>query len=353
MQRLVGVVQHYAWGDPAAIPHLLGLPTDGRPWAEWWLGTHPAGPARLVDGTPLVARAGELPMLVKVLAVAAPLSLQTHPDGPTARRGFADEERRGVAIDAPTRIYRDPHAKPELICALSDFDALCGFRPVDRTREVLAEVGATTLAAEIDRAGLAATVAACYRGELDPARVVGEVLTRGGEQPEASLVRDLWTQYPGDPSVAVTLLLHRVRLAPGEALFLGPGNLHAYLRGVGVEVMGASDNVVRGGLTTKYVDVDELLRITRIEPIADPVLRPVQETPGRWRYPTPSAPFVLHRLELDGGAGWTAEADEIVLCTAGDAGALHRGEAAWVPAGSTVVLDAPATVFRVSADSAR
>ena len=145
----------------------------------------------------------------------------------------------------------------------------------------------------------------------------------------------------------MTLFLNRVLLQPGEALYLGPGNLHAYLHGVGVEVMGASDNVVRGGLTPKHVDVDELLRVLRFDPLADPVVRPVEVGPGRWRYPTPDAPFEFCRLDVVGRSPHTAIGRELLLCTDGDAGPLHHGEAAYLAPGESVVLEGPSTVFSV------
>src|SRR5215210_4674052 len=123
MLPVSGVVQHYAWGDPVSIPELLGVPGDGRPWAEMWLGTHPAAPSTTGDGEPLSDAAGQLPYLLKVLAAAEPLSLQTHPTAAQAGRGFAREEGAGIARDAAERIYRDPDEKPELICALTPFDA--------------------------------------------------------------------------------------------------------------------------------------------------------------------------------------------------------------------------------------
>lgn len=346
MRAIRGTAQHYAWGDPAAIPQLLGVPADGQPWAEWWLGTHPGAPSTLDDGTPLSATSGQLPYLLKLLAAAEPLSLQTHPDTATAQAGFAREQAAGIEAGDPQRIYRDPFAKPELLCALTPFDTLCGFRPVDETVALLAGLGAGELAGTLQRDGLGATVGGLYRGAIDARPVVAACTQH--RSPEAELVNRLEAMYPGDASVAVTLLLNRVRLQVGEAIFLGPGNLHAYLHGTGVEIMGASDNVVRGGLTPKHVDVDELLSVLRFEPLADPVVRAVEEQPGRWRYPTPDAPFELWRFEIDELMPHTAEGRELLLCTDGECGLLAQGEAGYLAAGETVVLDGPSTVFRVA-----
>lgn len=346
MRRIVGVVQHYAWGDPVFLPELLGVEPDGRPWAEWWLGTHPGGPATLLDDRPLRSVAGELPYLLKVLAAAEPLSLQTHPSASQAAVGFAREERDGPALDAPARIYRDASAKPELICALTPFDAVCGFRPVDETRALLERLGADELATHLRSSGLATTVEGLYRRTIPIESTVAACA--GRSEPEAQLVAELAVRYPGDPSAVVTLLLHRVRLEPGEALFLGPGNLHAYLHGVGVEVMGASDNVVRGGMTTKHVDVDELLAVVDITPIADPRTPATAHGWDRWSYDTPSAPFHLWRHDIDGTWQHTASTRELVVCTWGSTDGLECGEAAYLAPGADLVLTGTATVFRVT-----
>ncbi len=346
MRPLRGVVQHYAWGDPVAIPRILGQAADGRPWAEWWLGTHPGGPAVVVGGQPLVEVAGELPFLLKLLAAQQPLSLQVHPDTATAAAGFARENAAGIAERDPRRVYRDASAKPEMVCALSPFEALCGFRPLGDTEALLHSIGADELAVHLRQSGLEAAITGLYRRHIDAAPVVRACA--GHPTPHAELVTRLDRLYPGDPSVVVTLFLNRVLLQPGEALFLGPGTLHAYLHGVGVEVMGASDNVVRGGLTAKHVDIDELLRVLQFEPLADPVVRATEMSPDRWRYHAPGAPFVLDRLDVSGALPYTAPSRALLLCTDGDAGPLHHGEAAYLAPGESVVLEGPSTVFAVA-----
>ncbi len=345
MHRVTGVVQHYAWGDPVAIPGLLGLAPDGRPWAELWLGTHPGGQATLVDGRLLLAVAGELPYLLKVLAAGESLSLQTHPNAAAAREGFEREQRHGPSLDAAGRIYKDPLPKPELICALTQFDALCGFRPVAASLDLLGRLGATELASHLDSQGLAETVADLYRVRFEIAPTIA--VCTGSEEPEAALVTRLAAQYPGEPSVVVTLLMNRVSLLPGEAIYLGPGNLHAYLHGVGIEVMGASDNVVRGGLTPKHVDVDELLAVMEIAPLADPVLRAHPGIGGWVSYDTPDTPFRLWRLDVTQPAHHTATGRELLLCTSGRLGSLSTGQAAYLAPGESISLDGNGTLFRV------
>ena len=345
VEQVVGVAQHYAWGDRHFIPDFLGCPDGGRPWAELWFGTHQAAPATLIDGRPLADATGELPYLLKVLAAAHALSLQTHPSIEQAQAGFERENDAGLAIDARTRIYRDASAKPELLCALTPFEALCGFRQVLASVELCTVLGADTLARSLRSLGLAATVRALYRHELDPEPIIAACA--GWPHREARLVQELAEQYPGDPSVVVTLLLNRVTLSPGEAIFLGPGNLHAYLSGAGVEIMSASDNVVRGGLTAKHVDVEELLAVLDIQPLPDPRTAPDEIAPGWYCYHTPDTPFRLWRWEVAGATTHTATGRELLLCADGATDLLARGEVAVLLPGETIELHGIATVFRV------
>lgn len=348
---LDGQVQHYAWGDTQFLPDLLGRPADGRPWAEWWLGTHDAAPSHFADGRPLAEVSGRLPYLLKVLTAAEALSLQTHPSQAQAEAGYEREQRAGIPVDAPHRIYRDPFAKPELICALTPFDALCGFRPVEATNVLLRAIGADHLAGHLARHGLGPTVEALYRRELDAATTLAACArTSTTHRPAAAaaqLATALAEQYPGDPSVVVALLLNRVMLQPGEAIFLGPGNLHAYLHGAGVEIMGASDNVVRGGMTPKHVDVDELLTVLDITPLAEPRTPSTEHDDETASYDTPATPFRLWRHTINGTTRLTATGRELLLCSSGTTDLLARGQAAYLAPGNTVELRGSATVFRV------
>jgi mannose-6-phosphate isomerase len=325
---------------------LLDVPPDGQPWAEWWMGTHPLAPSTIDDGRPLQAVAGDLPYLLKLMAAASPLSLQTHPDRARAEVGFARENEAGIPLDAPNRIYRDRFAKPELLCAVEPFDTLSGFRPVRRTIEILLRLGAADLASMLEHESLANTVAAIYRREFDVASTLDAC--RRHDTREAALVNELAPKYPGDPSVVVTLLLNRVLLAPGDAVFLGPGNMHAYLRGFGVEIMANSDNVIRGGLTAKHIDIGELLEVLDFQPLEQPRVQPVEVQPGRWRYDTPDAPFTLWRFELGGrSVEHRAEGRELLLWVSGD----QRGECDYLDPDETVTLEGPGTVFRVEESS--
>ena len=316
MQPITGVVQHYVWGDHHFIPRLLGVEPDGRPWAELWLGTHVNGPATLADGRPLADVTGPLPYLMKILAAAEPLSLQTHPGRGRAESGFAAGR------------YPDPEAKPELLCALTPFEAFCGVRVVDATLDLLTELGADELAVALRRHGPGVALSELYRGRIPIQPIVAAAAS--SDRPEASWVCRLAERYPGDPSVAATLLLNHVRLAPGEAIRLAPGNLHAYLGGAGIELMGASDNVVRGGLTVKAVDVDDLLDVLDPTPLDDPVLPPAIE------YPLSETSIRLVRLV--GPATRQSTGHELVVTTDGRTLHLSSGDVLDVTAGATAYV---------------
>lgn len=321
MERVEGAVQQYAWGDLEFIPELLGVEPDGQPWAELWLGTHVNGPSRLSDGRLLADATGELPYLLKVLAAAEPLSLQTHPDADQARAGFA----RGI--------FPDPNPKPELLCALTRFDALCGVRPDDATVELLDEIGATGLARIVADDGSAAALTGLYRGTIDPLPTVEACVRSTSDRHEAEWVRRLAAKYPGEPSVAATLMLNLVELEPGQCLRLDAGNLHGYLRGAGIELMGASDNVVRGGLTVKHVDVNLLLEIVDPTPLADPVLATSDV------YELPAAGVALRRLTA--GNEHTATSHELTIDVAGRSWHLTPGDTLVAEVETYVVVRLP------------
>lgn len=343
MRVVQGRPQHYDWGDERAIPELLGLPPDGRPWAEFWWGTHPAAPSSLDDGEPLVEVTGSLPYLVKLLAAARPLSLQLHPSAEQAAAGYARDTER--------RIYRDPWPKPEMICALTTFEAVCGLAPRDLVGARLERLGAA--AAELRRRfrdhGARAVVTWLLRERPDISGLVAA----------ASEVDEAWARwmvriadhYPGDRAVAAIPLLNFVVLQPGEALFLGAGHLHAYLQGVGLEVMGPSDNVVRGGLTSKHVDVDAVVELMRDDVLTDPLVRPRELTHGGARinrYEAGEAPFVVERWTVDSDTDITAEGDELWWCSEGT-GDVRRGSCVLLRNGERRQWSAGYTLFRVTA----
>jgi mannose-6-phosphate isomerase len=358
MRLLDSPIRGYAWGSHTAIATLQGRPTPAPgPEAELWLGAHPSAPSVLADSgqrldEALAAAGGpRLPFLLKVLAAAQPLSLQAHPDAAQAAAGFAAEDAAGMPRDAPSRTYVDPHHKPELLVAVEEFDALCGFRSPEESATALEALDVPELAPIVaslrlpDPADALRSAVSAILLHPEPARLVAAVADRPG------LVGELAARYPGDPGVVLALLLNRVRLAPTEAVFMPAGNLHAYLRGVGVEVMAASDNVIRGGLTPKPVNVKELLRILRFEVLDDPVVRPVgvPDCPAVVTWPVPVRDFALYRAgAVDGGdpVPLPGRGPRVVLCLRGsvtvDDGAgsvrLTGGRAAFAAAGTGPVV---------------
>ncbi|MFF4457679.1 mannose-6-phosphate isomerase, class I [Streptomyces goshikiensis] len=382
MDRLTNTIRPYAWGSTTAIPALLGVEPSGEPQAEMWMGAHPGAPSRLDRGAgettlpaviaadperelgaAAVAKFGpRLPFLLKLLAAGSPLSLQVHPDLAQARAGFADEEARGVPIDAGHRNYKDPNHKPELICALTPFSGLCGFRRPLEAAALLDGLGVDSLKPYVDllhahpeEAALREMLTAVLGGDrAEMARTVNEVAAAaerlgGPYEPYASLVHE----YPGDPGVIAAMLLNHVELQPGEAMFLGAGVPHAYLDGLGVELLANSDNVLRAGLTPKHVDVPELLRVVRFESGDPALLRP--EGDAEEVYETPTDEFRLSRFALAPGGEprvLPSGAPQILLCTAGSPKAgeltLAPGESVFVPAGEKSELSGIGTVFRAT-----
>ena len=399
MYEIDNVLRPYAWGSTTAIAGLLHRPESGGPEAELWIGAHPDSPsvATRPDGTtvPLDALIAEdpghflgddsvaafgprLPFLTKVLAAAKPLSLQVHPSLEQARAGFARENGEGVPSDAPNRNYRDDNHKPEMIFALTPFDALCGFRDPAKSRDVFLHLaGCLELSGSGVPAVLTDVIDDLSQADEDAAlRSAFERLIAGGDsvaeatksvvealasgapmapyQPELATVLSLNGEYPGDPGVLISLLLNRLSLEPGEAVYLPAGNVHAYLHGMGVEVMASSDNVLRGGLTPKFVDVPELLKTVVFASVGVPMLRAGVSELGQELYQPPFREFQLQRIELlpDGGPVPLAQSGAaVVIVIAGSVYLdspkgdlrLDRGGSAFLPA-----ADAPVNVHPVS-----
>jgi mannose-6-phosphate isomerase len=370
--ELEGIIRPYAWGSRTAIPKLLGIEPDGRPAAELWFGAHPDDPARVrahgvtldaliaLDpaaalGPAALAEYGpQLPFLLKILAAGTPLSMQVHPTIAQAQAGFAAEDAAGIARDAPQRNYRDRNHKPELLCALTEFDALCGFRPVADTVRLLSALGVAELdpiaamlpAPDGLRSAFATLITRPRPAPLVAA--VAEAARRIGPESEwagpASAVAHTVEEFPEDIGVVLSLLLNHVRLRPGEAIYLGAGNVHAYVRGLGVEIMANSDNVLRCGLTPKHVDVPELMRVADFTALPEPRCPTVGEDEGVIGFETPASDFHLSGVDLDGAARGralvTGTGPYIVLCTSGaarvqvadDVVELRPGRAAFVAA---------------------
>jgi len=335
--KLRNKVRHYDWGSPADIPRLLGMMPDGAPWAELWIGSHSGSPSMAIMdsgetslaeliardprhflGEETARRYGALPFLLKLLAAEKPLSIQAHPNLAQASEGFERETRAGLPLDSPKRNYKDSNHKPEIICALTPFTGLCGFRGVDEIRglldvflepssPVLREGFAPLMLALSNRdpaigdpatGGTAAALRDFLTGLFDLSQTVREALTEYilsicEHSCELELMRDLARLYPGDPAVIAPLYLNVFRLEPGEAVFLEAGILHAYIHGFGVELMANSDNVLRGGLTPKHVDVPELIKILVFKPFKPRLITPNSML---FSYPVPCGEFSLTRI---------------------------------------------------------
>ena len=399
MLKIFGAMQHFAWGDTKAIAEIRGIEASGKPEAEYWFGTHPKGPSHVDLGSrpngrhpadrteelgaiiardregslgPITcSRFGDLPFLLKLLAAAQPLSIQAHPNQIQAIEGFDHEEHLSIGRTAPNRSYRDRNHKPELICALTRFEAKCGFRELADTKQLLAlfsdprveplrsllkvEHGhanglAETSSVLADSVRWLLTTESTEAGDLveglvaESSRLLGELETNptgpvATFEAELHWTLDIGARFPGDPGVAVALLLNHVVLEPGEALFLEAGVLHSYLRGLAVEIMANSDNVLRGGLTLKHVDVDQLLAVARYESYSPVVQKPDGST---HQYTIPVDEFSLVRYahdpldqvfecELYGPEIVLATGGNVELSSSGDPMTLASGEAAFLP----------------------
>ncbi|MFC4222949.1 mannose-6-phosphate isomerase, class I [Lysinibacter cavernae] len=403
--QIANTTRDYAWGSTSAIPKILGLPVSEVPRAELWLGTHERSPSWVVhpDGAnealgSWLARMGSPTaprFLMKILAAARPLSLQVHPSTEQAIAGYEREDAAGIPLDADHRNYRDRSHKPEVVVALSEtFEALSGFRPLaevaSELQYVLAETATNgspqfaeaaasvarflfdiesesdTLAEEARRPALTDWLF-CADNDVFQLQSSLERLVRHlaqGETVSPNLVTflDLSTRYPGDPGALISLLLHRVTLHKGEALFLPAGNIHAYLEGTGVEVMASSDNVLRGGLTAKHIDTAELSRVLDFSTLPVPLLAPTDVSPGItawqpavddfcvWRAtPSANAPVsviwqgTLFGIVVEGSVVVTTPESSLTL-VAGQcfAGLLKHPEAALLVSGSGTVFVATA-----------
>ncbi len=374
-------IRPYAWGSRTVLAALQRRPVPSPgPEAEMWLGAHPTapslvpgpdGPVPLFDaiavdphgtlGEGVLTRFGNrLPYLMKVLAADSPLSLQAHPDSAQAWQGFTREETAGAVV----RNYVDPFHKPELLVALGEFDALCGFRHPDESARDLAGLGV---------AALAPVVEALRNGDVGQRlRAAVELLLGWPERDRAALTTEvarsghplaarLAAQYPVDVGVVVALLLNHVRLSPGEAVFMPAGNLHAYLSGAGVEIMAASDNVLRGGFTPKHVDPAELIRVLRYEVLGEPVRKPVVLGAGIFGWQLPEvAEFTLVQATATAERPVTlpGTGPRIVLCVRGSAEicagsasrrSLNSGDSVFVAASEPPVeVSGEATVFQAA-----
>lgn len=373
MYLLKGNIHSYEWGSRTLIAQITGRPSPTRkPEAEAWFGAHSGGPSQILgaDANDLQSfiahdRSGqlgpdhrELPFLLKLLAARKALSIQAHPSKEEAEAGFTAENAAGLGTEAPERNYKDANHKPELLVAISEFHALAGFRPLADTIAMLRILNIPAINDELNRLvaaegdvlkekdalrhvleewltapeGKAEQIVTAVVRRCDEVAAGAEKDAAAGDvHPDclADVVRtvgQLAEDYPGDPGILVALLLNRVTLQPGEAIFLAAGQLHAYLDGLGVEVMANSDNVLRGGLTSKHIDVPELLNILDATPLADP--RCPQDG-GRYR--TSVSDFSM--TVLAPGESRTVTGPAVVLAAGGELTVTSEDGELTVPSG--------------------
>ena len=368
--RISGSEKNYPWGSKTLIQDHFGIGSSNQPVAEVWFGTHAGGPSTLLDSGQSLEEAlgARLSFLVKFLAADSPLSIQVHPDASQAKAGFARENAAGIPLTAAERNYKDDTHKPEILIALTDFEALCGFRPRAQVLEIfLAFSESEPRFGEL--AALAATDAAIEEifSELLEDKSLAERFNASVEALDSdslaesarALVAGLLQKYPGDTGALVALLLNHVKLAPGEAIYLPAGNLHAYLSGLGLEVMAASDNVLRGGLTTKHIDKAELRQITDFSELSEPVVVSKKLAEGLVEYPISASEFRVYRAQIS-GANLLADLDlptgAVIVCVSGEVAVgtsleerevLKKGEVVFVNQAKKFSLSGSGEVFVV------
>ncbi|MBU1183064.1 MAG: mannose-6-phosphate isomerase, class I [Pseudomonadota bacterium] len=381
---LKNIVKEYSWGSYTAIPRLLGKrPPYDKPQAELWMGAHPSGsstvktggkweplsdlikknPAEIL-GRKCAEKYGEqLPYLFKVIAASEPLSIQAHPNLSQAKKGFKRENRLGIPPDSFNRNYKDENHKPELVCALTDFEALCGFRPVSEIVSLLTKTCSGTLKKQLnalkknpDSSGLKSFFTNVMTMDFNRKKNVISEATENSrifadENPAFKWILDLAGKYPSDIGVIAPLFLNYIYLEPGQAMFLPSGELHSYLNGVALELMANSDNVIRGGLTAKHVDVEELSNILKFRSLKNKIILP-KKNKSEGTYKTPAQEFVLSVISVYKDNVYTGSRRrtvEIILCIEGKANISCSGnDKLNIAKGKTFIIPASVKKYSIS-----
>ena len=389
IKLLKNTVQNYAWGSLTAIPELLGERNPSlEPRAELWMGAHPKAssfvnyngqwlplteliaryPREILGNDVALAFGNKLPYLFKVLAAAKPLSIQAHPSLNQAKEGFARETDLGIDLDAPNRNYKDDNHKPECICALSPFWAMSGFRNIPDILAMLGKNCPVGLAAELellkkhpDSEGLKRFFTNLMTMDSQRQKRVVEEAVRNAhryseEDSAFHWMTRLSNEYPSDIGILAPLLLNLIELKPGEALFLPAGELHAYLEGVGLELMANSDNVLRGGLTPKHIDVPELLKVLSFKPRPVNILEAVKKNKNERVYASAADEFVLTAVSASAGSPYQSSESrsvEIILCIEGTAYLKDHGtqEIITIKKGRSALIPAAVTGYSITGDA--
>ena len=389
IRLLKNTVQEYAWGSYTAIPELLGHDAPAStPQAELWMGAHPKAPSmvkcdgvwrsllELISKNPqdfLGEKVAEkfdnrLPYLFKVLAAAKPLSIQAHPSLIQAKEGFERENSLGIPLDAYHRNYKDDNHKPECICALTDFWALNGFRKISGILFLMDKIcppGLKTsldlLREQPDSMGLKIFFQALMTLDgKQQAEIIADAIKNvqnfADEDPAYQWMIDLHKEYPKDIGVFSPIMLNLVCLKPGEAMFLPSGELHAYLDGVGIELMANSDNVLRGGLTPKYIDVQELLNVLNFEEREINILLAAEIDECECAYERLAEEFFLSVISVKEEIGYHSadrRSVEIILCTDGSAtiADLGKNDNVFVERGNSIMIPAVVEKYRIQGNA--
>ena len=373
LSRISGATKNYAWGSKELIPDFFGLAESSEPIAEIWFGTHQLGESKsLAEGKSLSESLGKhLSFLVKFLSAERALSIQVHPNSDQAKAGFDFEQSQAIPISDPKRNYKDASHKPEALIALTSFRALCGFRLRAELLTVFTEFGKSepefaSLAKDLIAEAPLEKIFESLIENSELAKRFTEAVESSQSNPVAAkareLVAKLLLQFPDDTGALVALMLNEVALEPGEAIFLPAGNVHAYISGLGLEVMASSDNVVRAGLTSKHVDVAEVLSIADFSELMEPRLRPNKLAEGLIEYPVDCPEFRIYRAEVSGKnllADLDLPASAMVVCTAGEVAVstslderevLTKSEVVLASGAKKLSLSGSGTVFVVLGD---
>ncbi len=378
-------IQEYAWGSKTEIQSLLGEPNSiGKPMAELWMGAHPKAPSQIqidakwhslnevirkdpesILGKKIARKfSNQLPFLFKILAAGKPLSVQVHPNIEQAQKGFARENDLGIPPDAPNRNYKDTNHKPEILCALTPFQGLKGFRKIDEILQLIDQLSLTVLSEELDLLkkgpdsnGLKRFFSALMNMDKVRQTEVAEKAIRSAENLANEDKAFQWIiklnkEYPGDIGILSPIILNLVQLEPGEAIYLPAGELHAYLDGLGIELMANSDNVLRGGLTPKHIDVPELLDVVNFK--SGPIQKVAALTQDSCQtfYEAPAEEFQLSIISVDEGNAFKSSADrsvEILICLEGEANIddSGSGKIISVARGQSLIIPAEISLYRI------
>jgi mannose-6-phosphate isomerase len=386
---LKNTVQKYAWGSTTAIQALLGDKNNSHePIAELWMGAHPKAPSLIkyegqwISLADLIAKDpqnilgekvakkfhNQLPYLFKVLAAAKPLSIQAHPGLELARKGFENENKQGIPLNVANRNYKDANHKPECLCALSSFWALYGFRKIDDILSLMGKICPVGLNSDLaqlkkqaDSRGLKLFFTDLMSMDTEQKkRVLDEAILnakqRSDEDPAFHWMAKLSYEYPLDIGILSPLFLNLIHLKPGQALFLPAGELHAYLKGVGIELMANSDNVLRGGLSPKHIDVPELLKVLKFKPRHVEFLNEKKKIKTEMIYDSFAEEFVLSVISITEGEfhrSSNLQSAQILLCTEGQAHLADSGNKhiLHIEKGDSVFVSAAAISYTLQGDA--